>query len=119
MSSSGLRAGGVVYPARMRSLLRPAGVLMGRFTRSGVARPLRLALRALIGRGLYERLRLAVWVRTKEIVRVDPLHADILPLIEQLDREGHLVAGAAKRLRSVAQGIRAEVRREARASGTG
>lgn len=75
---------------------------------------MRLALRRVVGVSAYDRLRLAVWSRAKQVVRVDPLHADILPLIEELDSAGHLRAGAARRLRSVAKGIRAEVRREAR-----
>ncbi|MCY3933202.1 MAG: hypothetical protein OXH70_15965 [Acidobacteria bacterium] len=87
---------------------------LGRLARSGPARPLRLALRRVIGTGAYDRFRLAVWARAKEVVRVDPLHADILPLIEKLDAAGRLRAGAARRLRSAARGIRAEVRREAR-----
>ena len=87
---------------------------LGRLARSGPARPLRLALRRVIGTGAYDRFRLAVWARAKEVVRVDPLHADILPLIEELDAAGRLRAGAARRLRSAARGIRAEVRREAR-----
>lgn len=87
---------------------------LGRLARSGPAWPLRLALRRLIGTGAYDRFRLAVWARAKEVVKVDPLHADILPLIEELDAAGHLRAGAARRLRSVARGIRAEVRRETR-----
>ncbi len=104
---------------RLLDLLRPFVVLLGRFTRSGVARPFRYVLRQAIGRDRYDRLRLGVWVRTKQAVQVDPLHADILPLIEQLDSEGHLMAGAAKRLRAVALGIRAEARREAQASRPG
>ena len=104
---------------RLLDLLRPFVVLMGRFTRSAAARPMRRLLRLILGGDRYERLRLGVWVRTKQAVQVDPLHADILPLIEQLDGEGHLVVGAAKRLRAVAQGIRAEARREARASRPG
>ncbi len=104
---------------RLLDLLRPFVVLLGRFTRSGAARPLRSLLRQVIGRDRYERLRLGVWLGTKQAVRVDPLHADILPLIEQLDSEGHLMAGAAKRLRAVALGIRAEARREAQASRPG
>ena len=87
---------------------------LGRLARAGPAWPLRLALRRLIGTGAYDRFRLAVWARAKEVVKVDPLHADILPLIEELDAAGHLRAGAARRLRSVARGIRAEVRRETR-----
>lgn len=101
---------------RLLDLLRPLVVLLGRFTRSGAARPLRYVLRLVIGRERYERLRLGLWVRTKQAVQVDPLHADILPLIEELDGEGHLMAGAAGRLRGVALGIRAEARREAQAS---
>ena len=101
---------------RLLDLLRPFVVLLGRFTRSGAARPLRHLLRLVIGRERYDRLRLGVWVRTKQAVQVDPLHEDILPLIEQLDGEGHLVAGAAKRLRGVALGIQAETRRESQAS---
>ena len=104
---------------RLLDLLRPFVVLLGRFTRSGAARPLRYLLRKVIGRDRYDRLRLGVWVRTKQAVQVDPLHADILPLIEQLDGKGHLMAGAAKRLRAVALGIRAEARREAQASRPG
>ena len=91
-------------------------VALGRLARSGPARPLRLALRRVIGAGAYDRFRLAVWARAKEVVRVDPLHADILPLIEQLDGAGRLRSGAAKRLRSVARGIRAEARREVRST---
>lgn len=102
---------------RLLDLLRPLVVLLGRCTRSAAAQPLRLGLRRAIGSERYERLRLSVWVRTKQAVRVDPLHADILPLIEQLDCEGHLMAGAAKRLQAVALGIRAEARREAQAPG--
>ena len=101
---------------RLLDLLRPPVVLLGRFTRSGAARPLRYLLRLVIGRERYDRLRLGVWVRTKQAVRVDPLHADILPLIEELDAEGHLMAGAAKRLRVVALGIRSEARRETQPS---
>ncbi|MCY3969872.1 MAG: hypothetical protein OXG74_08050 [Acidobacteria bacterium] len=101
---------------RLLELLRPLVVLLGRGTRSAAARPLRAVLRRAVGSERYERLRLAVWVRTKHAVRVDPLHADILPLIEQLDGGGHLTVGAARRLRAVAQGIRAEANREARAS---
>lgn len=103
---------------RLLDLLRPFVVLLGRFTRSDAARPLRYLLRLVIGRERYERLRVGVWVRTKQAVRVDPLHADILPLIEQLDDGGHLTVGAARRLRVVAQGIRAEANREARTSRT-
>lgn len=101
---------------RLLDLLRPFVVLLGRFTRSDAARPLRYLLRLVIGRERYERFRVGVWVRTKQAVRVDPLHADILPLIEQLDGGGHLTMGAARRLRAVAQGIRAEAHREARTS---
>ena len=101
---------------RLLDLLRPFVVLLGRFTRSGAARPLRYLLRLVIGRERYDRLRLGVWVRTKQAVRVDPLHADILPLIEQLDGGGQLTRGAARRLRAVARGIRAEANREARTS---
>ncbi len=97
-------------------LLRPFVVLLGRFTRSGAAWPLRRLLRLVIGRERYDRFRLGVWVRTKEAVRVDPLHADVLPLIAQLESEGRLRDGAARRLRAVALGIRAESRREARAA---
>ncbi len=104
---------------RLLDLLRPFVVLLGRFTRSGAARPFRYMLRRVVGRDRYDRLRLALWVRTKQAVNVDPLHADILPLIEQLDSEGRLMAGAAKRLRAVALGIRAEARREAQASRPG
>ena len=104
---------------RLLELLRPLVVLLGRGSRSAAARPLRAVLRRAIGGERYERLRLAVWVRTKRAVRVDPLHADILPLIEQLDGEGSLMAGAADRLRAVALGIRAEARGEARASRPG
>ena len=93
---------------------------LGRLARSGPARPLRLALRRVIGVGAYDRFRLAVWSRAKErakeVLRVDPLHADILPLIEELDDAGRLKAGAARKLRSVARGIRAEVRRETRSA---
>lgn len=87
---------------------------LGRLARSGPARPLRLALRRVVGVGAYDRFRVAVWSRAKEAAGVDPLHADVLPLIEQLDGAGRLQAGAARRLRSVANGIRAEARREAR-----
>ncbi len=89
---------------------------LGRLARSGPARPLRLALRRVIGAGAYDRFRIAVWARAKEVARVDPLHADILPLIEQLESTGDLRAGAARKLRAVARGIRAEVRREARST---
>ena len=104
-----LAAGFIGFP---RSLVR----LLARSARSGVARPLRLTVFRILGRDRYDHLRVAVWARTKKAVKVDPLHADILPLIEQLDREGHLRAGAARRLRTVARGIRVEARREARAS---
>lgn len=103
--------------ARCLALLRFLVGLLGRLSRSGAARPLRLGLRGVIGASRYDRLRFAVWVRTKEAVRMDPLHADVLPLIERLDSDGHLMAGAAERLRSVALGIRAEATGEARASG--
>ena len=81
---------------RLLELLRPLVVLLGRGTRSAAARPLRAVLRRAIGRERYERLRVAVWVRTKQAVRIDPLHADILPLIERLEGEGRLTAGAAR-----------------------
>lgn len=87
---------------------------LGRLARSGPARPLRLALRSVVGVSAYDRFRLAVWARAQEVAQVDPLHADILPLIEQLDGAGRLRFGAARKLRSVARGIRAETRREAR-----
>ncbi len=112
----GYAPGAMRQATRLLDLLRPFVVLLGRFTRSGAARPLRHLLRLVIGRERYDRLRLGVWVRTKQAVQVDPLHEDILPLIEQLDGEGHLMAGAAKRLRGVALGIRAETRRESQAS---
>ena len=89
---------------------------LGRLARSGPARPLRLGLRRVVGATAYDRLRLAVWARAKKVVMVDPLHADILPLIDRLDGTGRLRSGAARRLRSVARGIRAEVRRETRST---
>ena len=97
---------------RFLELLRPLVVLLGRCMRFRAARPMRRLLRGVIGRDRYERLRVVLWVRTKEVVKVDPLHGDILPLIEQLDREGHLRSGAAEKLRSVARRIRSEGRRE-------
>jgi len=90
---------------------REIAVALARFGRSGTARPLRLALRRVIGSGAYDRFRLAVWARARETANLDPLHADILPLIERLDGEGRLAPGAARRLRSVARGIRTEIRR--------
>ncbi len=87
---------------------------LGRLARSGPARPLRLALRRVVGAAAYDRFRLAVWTRAKEVAKVDPLHADIPPLIAQLENAGRLRSGAARRLRAVARGIRAEARREAR-----
>lgn len=98
-------------------LLRPLVVLLGRFTRSGAAWPLRRLLRLAVGGDRYDRVRLRVWIRTKQAVRVDPLHSDVLPLIRQLESEGCLRAGAAGKLRAVAHGIQAESRREAQAVG--
>ncbi len=87
-------------------------VYMGRLARSGAVRPLRQALRRVVGPGAYDRVRVAVRQRV-EAVGVE-LHADVLPLIEQLDRGGVLAPGAARKLRSVARGIPAEARRDAR-----
>jgi len=90
---------------------REIAVALARFGRSGSARPLRLALRRIVGTGAYDRFRLAVWARARKAANLDPLHADLLPLIARLDRDGRLAPGAARRLRSVARGIRAEIRR--------
>lgn len=113
----GYAPGAMRQATQLLDLLRPFVVLLGRFTRSGAVRPLRRLLRLVIGRERYDRLRLGVWVRMEQAGEVDPLHEDILPLIEQLDGEGRLTAGAAKRLRGVALGIRAETRRNRRLRG--
>lgn len=99
--------GAMRQATRLLELLRPLVVLLGHFTRSSAAWPMRRLLRRLLGRDRYERLRVGLWVRTKEVAKVDPLHGDILPLIEQLDRQGLLRNGAATKLRSVARRIRA------------
>ncbi len=87
---------------------------LGRIARSGPALPLRLALRRMVGRSAYDRFRVAVWTRARKVEAVDPLHRDILPMIDRLESSGRLAVGAAGRLREVALGIRAEARRDAR-----